>query len=161
MNAHAFCLAPLIAFLAGCQGAVPKVTSASYSVRTDASGLAEKIHIQDTTGWNFRWVEIPRVASPQRIGPTDSRLLVFAARKDSKTPRTLDDQSNFYGEFGIPLEIADSLLPLSVRNAGKRDSPNFLIRDTLRRPPFRPMAWYGEGVAIHIGRYLLMEFDSH
>ncbi len=106
-------------------------------------------------------MEIPRVPGPQRIGPTDSRLLILARRNDSIIPAASDDTSKSYGDFEIPLAIADSLFPSTLQKIGKRDSINFVIRDTMRRAAFQPMSLYGKGGAIHIGQYLIMEFYSH
>ena len=106
-------------------------------------------------------MEIPRVPGQQRVGPTDSRLFVYATQKDSSIPIRAEDPSKSYGEFEIPLDVADSLLPDKFRMLGHRDSTHWILRDTLRPAPFLPMSWYSEGVALRMGRSILMEFDSH
>ena len=145
----------------GCRNPAPKVLSVSNSVRTDPAGLAERIQLQDSSSWHFRWIEIPRVPGDQRIGPTDSRILILASRRDSTLQMDADSGSKVHGEIDIPSKVADSLLPYDLWVMGHSDSGQWVVRDTLRRVPFTPMAWYGEGVAVRIGRSLLIEFDSH
>lgn len=155
------CLISFWACTFGCSNAAPKVLPVSYAVRTDASGLAERIHLKDSSAWRFRWVEIPRVSGEQRIGPTDSRLLVLATPKVSTLPIKVDSTSKVLGDIELPVNVADSLLPNKFRMLGRRDSTHWNLRDTVRSAPFLPMSWYGEGVALWMGRSILMEFDSH
>lgn|GEM_PF-6629019 len=143
----------------GCLGSPPKRATPSYAARTDFSGLADRIRIGDSASWNFRWIEFPRARGESGLGPTDTRLVVLATRKDSTTGN--DDSDETTGEIDLPVKIADSLLPPEIVSLGRMDSAAWAVRGTTTRSPFEPKSWYGSGPAIRMGRSILMEFDSH